>query len=100
MPVGTDVTVPAPATATDTVKVCAKFAVTDVLEVTVTTHVPVPEQPFDQPVKTEPAFAVAVSVTCVPSSNSAPQSSVQLRPAGLDVTMPAPAPVKLTDSVS
>jgi hypothetical protein len=43
-------------------------AVTAVAALTVTTHVPVPEQrPPDQPANEEPADGTAVRVTCVPS---------------------------------
>ena len=56
---------PVPSSETDRVSVFSvKVAVTEVAPVTETTHVPVPEHPPpDQPVKSELAFGVAVSVT-------------------------------------
>ena len=68
MPAGELATVPAPAPAVVTVRtnVGAKVAVTAVAVVRVTVHVPVPEQaPPLQPMKTELAPGVAVSVTTV-----------------------------------
>src|SRR5262249_8214091 len=54
--------------------------------------------PPDQPAKALPAAAVAVRVTFVPSGNGAVQGPPppQLIPAGLDVTVPAPAPLRAT----
>jgi hypothetical protein len=49
-----------------------------------------------QPVNVDPAFAVAVSLTLVPVVNEALQVVPQLRPAGLDVTVPDPLPVLVT----
>ena len=69
IPAGLLVTVPAPAPALETVsaKVGAKVAVTVVAAETVTVQDPVPVQPPQvQPVKTEFALGVAVSVTTVP----------------------------------
>jgi hypothetical protein len=51
---------------------------------------PVPEQAPDQPVKTEPALAAAVSVTEVPLVNECEQVAPQLMPAGALVTLPEP----------
>ena len=68
-------------------------AVTVVLAVRFTTHVPVPEHPPpDQPVKTEPVRGAAVSVTLVPPAKFAPQEEPQLIPEGELVTVPLPAP--------
>ena len=62
-------------------------------------HVPVPEHPPpDQPVKTEPADGVAVSVTCVPSAKLAEQVAPQSIPAGPLETEPDPAPDFVTDN--
>ena len=60
-------------------------------------HVPLPP---DQPEKTEPAFAVAVSVTVVPLLYGSEQSAPQLIPAGLLVTVPDPVPSLVTDKVN
>src|SRR6266550_3954752 len=65
IPAGELVTVPLPVPALLTVS--AKVAVTVVAAKTVTVQAPVPEQPPPlQPLKVEPAAAVAVSVTAVP----------------------------------
>ena len=105
MPAGTLVTVPVPAPARMTVSVCdtrSNWAFTVVAAVTVTTHVPVPEQPPPlQPMKFEPALAAAVSVTIVPETNGAVHVAPQVMPAGALVTVPAPVPdfvtVRLND---
>jgi hypothetical protein len=65
----------------------------------VTVHVPVPEQPPVQPVKVEPAAGVAVKATAVPLANEAAHVAPQDMPAGLLVTVPAPEPPLLTVSV-
>jgi hypothetical protein len=100
MPVGLDVTVPLPVPARLMVRVfCAstKFAVTLVADLIDTVQVPVPEQPApDHPVNSEPDAALAVRVTLVPYSKVAEHVSPQLMPAGLEVTVPVPAPVLLT----
>jgi hypothetical protein len=57
-----------PTTETVTVTVAAKTAVTDVLELTVTVQVPVPEHAPCQPVNTAPEPAVAVNITVVPDA--------------------------------
>jgi hypothetical protein len=49
-----------------------------------------------QPVKVESASAVAVRVTAVPTGKAAKQVSPQRMPAGLLVTVPVPAPVRVT----
>jgi hypothetical protein len=69
MPVGALETepVPVPAFATVRFRSASKFAVTLVSAVRFTTQVPVPVQPPpDQPVNTDPAVAVGVSVMLVP----------------------------------
>src|SRR5438876_144320 len=56
-------------------------------------QVPVPAQPPPlQPVKVELASGVAVKVTAVPLANGAEHAAPQAIPAGLLVTVPAPAP--------
>ncbi len=97
IPAGELVTVPEPVPALLTVSVgCGddvKFAVTVVLELSVTWQVPVPEQPPpDQPVKVEPAVGLAVRVTGVPEANCALQVEPQLIPAGELVTVPGSGP--------
>ena len=70
MPAGADETVPAPLPPLFTLSaywVIAKLAVTVTAAVTVTLHVPVPEQPPpDQPLNVKPRFGVAVSVMVSP----------------------------------
>src|SRR5260370_8981306 len=67
----------------------------------VTAHVPVPEQlPPLQPAKVEPPAGAAVSVTTVPLLYEAEHVAPQLIPAGLEVTVPLPDPVLLTESVN
>jgi hypothetical protein len=61
--------------------------------------VPVPLQAPPQPVKLEPAAAVAVKVTVVPCVNEAAQVAPQSIPAGELVTVPAPEPAFETVSV-
>ena len=65
----------------------------------VTMQAPVPEQLPDQPVKTEPAAAVAVSVTEVPNANACAQLVPHAIPAGMLVTVPAPEPLLATVTV-
>src|SRR5437867_2262938 len=78
----------------------AKVAVTVVAAESVTTHVPVPEQPPPlQPVKVEPAAGAAVSVTAVPLVKLAAQVAPQLVPAGGLGTVPRPVPAVVTVSV-
>jgi hypothetical protein len=91
-----------PATSGLSVKVVPglKVAVTDVAAVTVTGQVPMPVQPPPlQPVKVEPAFGVAVSVTTVPIVTVVEQVVPQLMPAGELVTVPVPVPALVTVSV-
>jgi hypothetical protein len=75
-------------------------AVTAAAALSVTTQLPVPLQPPPlHPVKAEPALGVAVSVTTVPLTKSAAHVAPQLIPAGLLVTVPVPAPARVTVSV-
>ena len=104
MPAGVLVTVPVPvpflATESVTGPVRLNIAVTDVAALTVTTHVPVPEQAPLQPAKKEPAAGVAVSVRAVPGATVCEHVAPQLMPVGALVTVPVPEPVLLTDSVT
>jgi len=96
MPETSEVTEPEPEPdfATESVYVGVNPALTLRAALMVTTHDPVPEQPApDQPVKRDPAAGVAVRVTTVASSKLAAQVTPQLTPAGLEVTVPDPAPV-------
>src|SRR5207245_11735789 len=62
-------------------------------------HVPVPRLPPPlQPVKTEPAAGLAVSVTVVPLAKLTVQVAPQSIPVGLLVTVPVPMPVVVTVS--
>ena len=77
-----------------------KVAVTAVGAISVTLQVPVPLQPPPvQPVKVEPTVGVAVSVIVVPWLNVAEHVAPQLMPAGDEVTVPAPVPAWVTESV-
>src|SRR5207247_9123426 len=74
-------------------EVGVKVAVTAVVAVRVSVQGPVPVQaPPLQPVKTDPAAGVAVSVTTVPSSKVDEQTPGQPMPGGLLVTVPEPVP--------
>jgi hypothetical protein len=78
----------------------SKLAVTERAASIVTLQVAAePEQSPDQPAKTEPREAVAVSVTPLPSAKSALQAGAQLIPAGLEETEPEPAPASVTESL-
>lgn len=93
--------VPVPAFATERLKVCkSKIAVTDFAASIVTTHVPAPVQAPLQPVKMEPAEAVAAKVTEAPALKRGGAGCPQLIPVGEEVTVPAPVPVFVTDSVT
>jgi hypothetical protein len=95
MPAGDESTVPEPAPVLVTVSVCAALKPASTLraELIVTVHVvELPEQSPDQPVKIEPADAVAVSVTSEFSSNEVVHVAPQLIPGGADVTVPDPEP--------
>ena len=72
-------------------------AVTFLAESSVTEHVPVPAHAPLQPAKTEPADAVAVSVTDVPALNGL--DPAPLMPDGALPTVPLPVPSMLTVSV-
>ena len=68
-----------------------------VAALSVTVHVPVPEQPPPlQPVKVEPVAGAAVKATAVPLAYVATQVEPHEIPAGLLVTVPVPAPRGLT----
>src|SRR5881396_1313528 len=88
------VPLPVPVLVTLRAKDCwTKPAVTEAAALIVTMQVPVPEQPPPlQPVKVELASGVAVKVTAVPLANGAEHVAPQAIPAGLLVTVPAPAP--------
>ena len=75
-------------------------AVTVVAPLTVTAHVPVPEQAPLQPAKVEPLAAVAVSVTLVPDATDSAHVAPQLMPAGALVTVPEPVPALASESVA
>src|SRR2546422_11272379 len=81
-------------------RVGAKVAVTVVAAETVTVQDPVPVQPAPlQPMKTESALGVAVSVTTIPFAKLAAQVMPQAIPLGLLVTAPLPLPEFVTLSV-
>src|SRR5437879_556127 len=95
------VPLPVPVLVTLRAKDCwTKPAVTEAAALIVTMQVPVPEQPPPlQPEKVELASGVAVKVTAVPLANGVEHVAPQAMPAGLLVTVPAPAPALLTVSV-
>jgi hypothetical protein len=92
------VTVPAPVPARLTVSVGPlNFAVTLVAALTVTTHVPRPQQsPPVQPAKVDPLAAAAVSVTRVLGARVLVQVAPQLIPGGPLVTVPDPTSFLVT----
>jgi hypothetical protein len=108
MPVGEEVTDPAPVPALTTVNVtgggatavCAlNMALQVVRERTITVvDVVVPLQSPLQPAKVDPASAVAVRLIDVPLLYREVQSLPQLIPAGDDVTLPVPLPLLVTVS--
>src|SRR5215471_3992114 len=76
----------------------SNWAVTDLSALIATVHVlDVPEQSPDHPPKVEPEAGVSVSVTEVPSLKDAEHVEPQLIPEGLEVTVPDPVPVLLTE---
>ena len=104
-PAGVLVTVPLPEPETVSVSattvVGAKVAVIVVALTGETVQVLVPVQPPpDQPVKTEPAAAVAVTTTGLPDGKLAEQLVPQEMPAGALVTTPLPSPARITVSVT
>src|SRR5437867_9964018 len=105
MPAGTLDTVPAPVPTalTESANICPdgrlKVAVTDFASSSGWRNVqlPVPAQAPLQPEKTDPAAGVAVSVTSVPVSKTAPQiPDEQSMPVGSLVTVPPPVPATFT----
>ena len=71
-------------------------AVTDFAASTVTVQVPVPEHPPpDHPVNDEPVSGVAVRVRVEPWFAVTVQVVPQLMPAGLELTVPRPLPVRV-----
>jgi hypothetical protein len=104
MPLGVEVTRPVPFPVGLTVSVKPFFANAASIEVsllTTTTQVPVPLQPPPvQAVKSEAASAVAVSVTEVPGVTDKVHAVPQLIPAGVEATVPAPPPLRVTVSVT
>ena len=96
IPAGELVTVPEPDPALLTVSVrsATNVAVTVVSALSVTVHEAVPEHPPpDQPAKTEPGSAAALSVTEVPCAHWKRQVDPQVTPAGFEVIEPEPLPV-------
>ena len=71
-------------------------AVTAASAFMVTLHAPVPLQLPDHPANVDPEFGAALSVTAAPFVKFALHVDPQLMPAGLLVTVPAPAPALLT----
>lgn len=69
-----------------------KLAVTLCADDIVTTHVPVPVQAPDQPLKSESAAATGVRLTRLPWVKGAEQVAPHERPAGDEVTVPVPVP--------
>ncbi|MDH3461251.1 MAG: hypothetical protein OEM00_09825 [Burkholderiaceae bacterium] len=67
--------------------------------VILTVQAPEPVHAPLQPSKREPIAGVAVSVTDVPLLMAALQLVVQLSPAGVDVTLPLPLPLLVSDNV-
>ena len=104
MPAGALVTVPAPVPASVTPSEnvgAANVAVAVLLESIVIVHVPVPVHPPVplQPVNVLPPLGAAVSVTTWPDVKFAEHVPVvQLIPAGALVTVPVPAPPRVTPS--
>jgi len=92
--VTTPVPVPARVTAsTGCAAIAVNCAMTEVCEVSVTTHELIPAHAPDQPVKVEPEAGVALRVTLVPEANFAVQVDPQLIPEGLLPIVPVPVPL-------
>jgi hypothetical protein len=98
IPEGELVTVPCPVPLrlTDKIGKSLNVAVTDSLLVNVIAQVPEPVHAPDHPAKKELVMADAVNVTCVPLEKLAVHELPQLMPAGVLLTIPAPAPAALT----
>lgn len=98
MPLGVDVTLPLPVTATFNAKeeppglgdTGTKVAVTTLAALTATAHVAEPVHAPDQAEKEYPARGAAVSATVLPSLKSALHALSQEIPDGDDVTTPKP----------
>src|SRR5262245_28842018 len=101
MPAGVLVTVPDPDVVTvSRYDATLKLAVTAAPLFVAIVHGAVPAQPPPvQPSNVEPAAAAPVSVTRVPEANVAEQVLPQLIPAGELVTVPAPLPVLVADTL-
>ena len=102
IPAGLLVTVPDPSPPFETVSVrsSSNVAVTFRACDIVTSHVvPVGAGQLVHPVNDEPALAWAANVTTVPCGKSSMQTSPQVIPAGLLVTVPDPSPDFVTVSV-
>src|SRR5688572_10697813 len=104
MPIGLEVTPPEPlpVLVTETPNVGLKLAVTVTLAVTLASvHMPVPVQPPPvQPANTEPPCGPALNTSVLPAGTMVTQAPGQLMPAGLDVTVPLPAPPMTTVMVT
>ena len=72
--------------------------VAETIAVPETVQVPVPEHGPFQPRNELPAAGVAVNETAVPTGNAVAQVPGQSIPAGVDVTRPAPPPVRATST--
>jgi hypothetical protein len=78
----------------------AKVAVRLVLALTTRVQLPVPLQPPPlQPENVEPVAGVALKATLVPLATLVLHVVPQLMPAGLEATVPLPAPALPTETV-
>jgi hypothetical protein len=77
----------------------AKVAVRLLLLSTTNAQPPVPLQAPLQPLKVEPAFAVALRAMLVWEAKLAPQVLPQSIPVGAEATVPLPAPLLVTATV-
>src|SRR6185436_7296008 len=91
---------PVPFLTTERTGKSSNLALTDVVAVTVTEQVPVPEQAPPQPAKKEPAAGVAVRVRAVPGVTVCEHVAPQLMPAGALVIVPVSDPFLATESVT